>query len=91
MPCRWFECVEISDSKWGILLTELVPIVQSLGGDVMQLLEKDMGDNAPVKLLRESAVGDFGNWLDAFISRGKIWGRGGSLKSVAWITRRIAQ
>ena len=44
-------------------------------------------DKAPPK----SPSLDLGNWFDAFISNENVSGCGRSLKSVAWISRRIAE
>ena len=50
-----------------------------------------MGGDVPIKLLQKSPARDFGNWFDAFMSKERVWGRGGSLKSVVWVAARIAQ
>ena len=91
MPAQWFEYIGFPDAKWEYLLTQLAPFGDVMTGRAMHLLEKTMGGDAPIKLLQKSPARDFGNWFDAFISKERVWGRGGSLKSVAWIAARIAQ
>jgi len=89
MPAHWFEYARFSDAKWENLLKELAPYGDILAGEAMHLLEKAIGGDAPIRLLQKSPLRDFGNWLDAFISKQKRCR--GSLKSVAWIAGRIAQ
>ena len=91
MPADWFEWTRFSDANWENLLAELAPFGDVMAGQAMHLLEKMMGEDAPIRLLQKFPAQDFGNRYDAYISKQTLWSRGGSLKSVAWMAGRIAQ
>lgn len=72
-------------------MNTLTAFSDTIAGEAMQLLEAEMGCDAPISLLKDSQHMEFGDWMEEFMQNRTIFRNDDSLKSVSWVAGRIAQ